>query len=30
VGEYRFLTSDEVQKLKTMALRQETHSRRRN
>jgi len=30
VGEYRFLSSDEVQRLKTMALRQETHNRRRN
>lgn len=30
VGEYRFLNSDEVQKLKRMALRQETINRRRN
>jgi 23S rRNA pseudouridine2605 synthase len=30
VGEYRFLTRQEVKKLKTMAVRQETHNRRRN
>jgi 16S rRNA U516 pseudouridylate synthase RsuA-like enzyme len=29
VGEYRFLNSEEVQKLKTMAVRQETNNRRR-